>query len=129
MSPGSLSAASFWAGLRQEIYIAVITQQPIKINLDHFIVDRSLRPADDYTWSNRAVVYLADVLNFCFGENSQSRSDWERLDDTLRNWSLTRPSSFNPFFYRERAGSDAFPQVWHVSSCHGRFGPSTVLTS
>ncbi|KAI1404254.1 hypothetical protein F4819DRAFT_149777 [Hypoxylon fuscum] len=118
MGPGSLSAASFWVGLRQEIYIAVITQQPVKINLDHYVVDRSFEPADDYTWSNRAIVLIADVLNFCFGDSPSTSSRWTALDEACKKWSTTRPPSFNPFFYRERTTSISFPEVWHGSSCH-----------
>ncbi|KXJ95042.1 hypothetical protein Micbo1qcDRAFT_171474 [Microdochium bolleyi] len=120
MNPGSLSAASFWVGLRQEIYIAVITQQPVKMNLDHHIVDRTFEPTDDYTWSNRAVVHLADVLNLCFGENSQStrRERWQTLDEASRKWTETRPVSFNPFFYKDRTAESVFPEIWHGSSCH-----------
>ncbi|KAI1098764.1 hypothetical protein F4804DRAFT_346072 [Jackrogersella minutella] len=118
MVAGSLSAASFWVGLRQEIYIAVITQQPVKVSLDHFVVDRSFEPADDYTWSNRAIVLIADVLNFCFGENSFTVGRWNALDEACRKWSATRPPSFDPFFYRERTATTAFPEVWHGSSCH-----------
>ncbi|KAI0018662.1 hypothetical protein F4780DRAFT_508422 [Xylariomycetidae sp. FL0641] len=118
MVPGSLSAAAFWVGLRQEIYIAVITQQPVKVSLDHFVVDRSFEPSDDFTWSNRAIVHLADVLNFCFGDIPSTVVRWNELNEASEKWSLTRPMSFNPFFYRERTGSMAFPEVWHGSSCH-----------
>ncbi|OTB02769.1 hypothetical protein M426DRAFT_24377 [Hypoxylon sp. CI-4A] len=118
MVPGSLSAASFWVGLRQEIYIAVITQQPVKVSLNHFVVDRSFEPADDYTWSNRAIVLIADVLNCCFGDNTFTTGRWNALNEACEKWSVTRPSSFSPFFYRERTGTTAFPEVWHGSSCH-----------
>ncbi|KAK8062393.1 hypothetical protein PG997_014490 [Apiospora hydei] len=117
MVPGSLSAAAYWAGLRQEIYSAIISQSRVKINLDHFIVDRSLQPADDYTWSNRAVVNLADVLNYCF-DAPPSPEQWAALDEHCRRWEELRPSSFEPFFYQERQIPDAFPQSWHHSSCH-----------
>ncbi|KAI1331706.1 hypothetical protein F5Y16DRAFT_241696 [Xylariaceae sp. FL0255] len=118
MIPGSLAAASFWVGLRQEIYIAIVTQQPVKLSLDRFVVDRSLEPADDYTWSNRAIVLVADVLNACFGAIPLTPSRWRSLNDAAENWTLTRPSSFDPFFYRERIPSAAFPEIWHGSSCH-----------
>ncbi|RYP70755.1 hypothetical protein DL771_005250 [Monosporascus sp. 5C6A] len=92
MIPGSLSAASFWVGLRQEIYIAVVTQQPVKVNLDHFVVDRSFEPADDYTWSNRAIVHLADVLNFCFGESPPSSSYWDALNEASEKCRYKSPA-------------------------------------
>ncbi|KAK8079065.1 hypothetical protein PG994_002872 [Apiospora phragmitis] len=104
-------------GLRQEIYSAIISQSRVKINLDHFIVDRSLQPADDYAWSNRAVVNLADVLNYCF-DAPPSPTQWAALDQHCRRWEELRPSSFEPFFYQEREAPDAFPEIWHHSSCH-----------
>lgn len=120
MVPGSLSTAAYWAGLRQEIYSAIISQSRVKINLGHLIVDRSLAPADDYTWSNRAVVNLADVLNYCFG-TSRSTVQWEMLDTQCRQWEKLRPGSFDPFFRKERTPPAAFPEVWHHSSCHSEF--------
>lgn len=121
MIPGSLSAASYWVGLRQEIYCAIITQAPVKINLEHFIVDRSLDSTDDYTWSNRAIVNLADVLNFCFADVASSTAQWSSLNDHCNKWVKSRPSSFDPFFYVDRVAPSAFPEVWHNSSCHSKF--------
>ncbi|KAI0114452.1 hypothetical protein GGR51DRAFT_577463 [Nemania sp. FL0031] len=118
MVPGSLSAASFWVGLRQEIYIAILTQQRVKLNLDDCIVDRSLEPAEDYTWSNRAIILLADILNSCFGDIPLTARRWNALNDAAESWTRARPPSFNPFFYREGTGPGAFPEIWHGSSCH-----------
>ncbi|KAI2640203.1 hypothetical protein GGS21DRAFT_537906 [Xylaria nigripes] len=118
MVPGSLSAASFWVGLRQEIYIAILTQQRVKLNLDEFIVDRSLEPADDYTWSNRAIILLADILNSCFGDVPLTTQRWAALNDAVESWTRARPPSFNPFFYRDGMELGAFPEIWHGSSCH-----------
>ncbi|KAI1118511.1 hypothetical protein F5Y14DRAFT_438495 [Nemania sp. NC0429] len=118
MVPGSLSAAAFWVGLRQEIYVAILTQQRVKLHLDDSIVDRSLEPAEDYTWSNRAIILLADILNSCFGNNPLTTRRWTALNDAAESWTRARPPSFNPFFYREATGSGAFPEIWHGSSCH-----------
>lgn len=119
MLPGSLSAASYWVGLRQEIYSAMSTQSPVKMSMDHFIVDRSLEAADDSTWSNRAVVNLADVLNFCFSEAPSSSPRWAYLQEQCTRWEELRPPSFEPFFSKDRSVLEAFPQIWHHSSCHG----------
>ncbi|KAI0505999.1 hypothetical protein F5B22DRAFT_625799 [Xylaria bambusicola] len=118
MLPGSLSAAAFWVGLRQEIYIAILTQQCVKLKLDDFIVDRSLGPADDYTWSNRAIVLLADVLNCCFGDTPLTTQRWIALNEAVESWTRARPPSFNPYFYNNGTGAGAFPEIWHGSSCH-----------
>lgn len=121
MVPGSLSAAAFWVGLRQEIYVAILTQQRVKLHLNDSIVDRSLEPAEDYTWSNRAIILLADILNSCFGDTALTTRRWTALNDAAESWTRARPPSFNPFFYREATGSGAFPEIWHGSSCHSGF--------
>lgn len=120
MLPGSLSAASYWVGLRQEIYSAMSTQAPVKIRLDHYIVDHSFEPTDDYSWSNRAVVTLAEVLNFCFSETPQPNTRWTYLNEQCVRWEEMRPPSFEPFYFKERGAGDAFPQIWYHSSCHGK---------
>jgi hypothetical protein len=123
LTPGSLSAACFWVGLRQEIYSAVMNHQAVRINLEHGLVERSLEPADDETWANRAVVHCADVLNFCFGHDlyhSPAAMRWQELSSHNKDWSRALPASFAPV-YEEREGP--FPEIWHQSSCHGTSSP------
>ncbi|KAK2602854.1 hypothetical protein N8I77_009359 [Diaporthe amygdali] len=125
LMPGSLSGAAFWVGLRQEIYSAMMNQEPVRINLVHSLVDRSLVPTDDYGWANRACVHCADVLNFCFGDGAAvSRGGglqwWAELDEFNRGWTENLPSSFTPIFLREadKAKGEVFPEVWYQSACH-----------
>ncbi|ORY54974.1 uncharacterized protein BCR38DRAFT_145409 [Pseudomassariella vexata] len=118
MVPGTLASASYWVGLRQEIYSAVSTQAPVKMNLDHFIVDRSFDAADDYIWSNRAVVNLADVINYCFSHVPPSSAQWASLNEKCTSWHDSRPPSFDPFYSKKRVAPQAFPEIWHHSSCH-----------
>lgn len=129
LMPGSLSGAAFWVGLRQEIYSAVMNQEPVRINLVHSLVDRTLVPTDDFGWANRAVVHCADVLNFCFGEGGQGSMGraggiewWTELDAYNRRWTESLPASFTPIFYRdpERDEDEVFPEIWYQSACHGR---------
>ncbi|ROV92478.1 hypothetical protein VSDG_06664 [Cytospora chrysosperma] len=125
LMPGSLSGAAFWVGLRQEIYSAMMNQQPLRINLVHSLVDRMLVPTDDFGWANRACVHCADVLNFCFGDGGAvSRAGglqwWTELDEYNRGWTASLPSTFTPIFYREpnREKGDVFPEIWYQSACH-----------
>lgn len=129
LMPGSLSGAAFWVGLRQEIYSAVMNQEPVRINLVHSLVDRTLVPTDDYAWANRAVVHCADVLNFCFGDGTQGTMGrggglewWNELDEYNRWWQESLPSSFTPIFYREPdwEKKEVFPEIWYQSACHGK---------
>lgn len=128
LMPGSLSGAAFWVGLRQEIYSAVMNQEPVRINLVHSLADRTLIPTDDIGWANRAVVHCADVLNYCFGEGGQGSMGraggiewWSELDAYNHGWTESLPGSFTPIFYRDADADkgEVFPEVWYQSACHG----------
>jgi hypothetical protein len=83
-------------------------------------VDRSISPASDFDWANRAVIHCADVLNCCFGEGGIRRKEWEGLKDDSEQWTGARPSSFTPIFRREpnRVKGEVFPEIWHSHACH-----------
>jgi hypothetical protein len=117
---GGLSEAAFWVGLRQEIYIATIKHQSVKINLEHCLIDRSVKPASDFEWANRAVVHYADVLNCCFGAEGVALSRWMELKRYSEKWQQFKPSSFTPLYYRPEDShkSEAFPEIWYSHACH-----------
>ncbi len=116
--PPGLWQAAFWVGLRQEIYIATIKHTPVSLPLNHSLVDRSVTPASDFSWANRAVVHCADVLNCCFGE--QSGASWWELREQSERWKECKPSSFTPIYWREPdpARQEVFPEIWHSHACH-----------
>ncbi|PMD35790.1 hypothetical protein L207DRAFT_94577 [Hyaloscypha variabilis F] len=117
---GGLSEAAYWVGLRQEIYVATVKQKSVKINLDQCLVDRSVEPASDFEWANRAVVHYADVLNCCFGPEGVAFSRWMELKEYSEKWQEMKPSSFTPIFYRDadtRKG-EVFPEIWYSHACH-----------
>ncbi|KAJ2891024.1 hypothetical protein MKZ38_001003, partial [Zalerion maritima] len=116
LQTGGLVSAAFWVGLRQEIYIASMDHQPVKINLPHGMVDRSLEPADDSTWSNRAVVHIADVLNFCFG-NDKSFSWWTELREWCTRWQESLPPTFTPIYEKKESEYQPFPEIWYDNAC------------
>lgn len=119
LEPGTVGAASFWVALRQEIYSAVIKRQPVHLNLDHpDLVDRSLRPTDDYTWANRAIVHCADVLNYCFEPDRGDPGRWEDLVQWNQDWTENLPQSYTPIF-RQHQHSAVFPEIWYHQSCQG----------
>lgn len=119
LAPGTLGAASFWVGLRQEIYMAATKRQPVCLNLHHpGLVDRSLTEADDDTWANRAVVHCADVLNFCF-DADRPRWRWDELNDWNRLWLERQPPSYDPVFRQDRLLA-VFPAIWYHRTCQGK---------
>ncbi len=124
IAAGSLSAASFWVGLRQEIYIGVMEKQPLRINLVSSLVDpdRSLSTADEYAWANLAVVHCADVLNLCFGpEQPPSSARWDELSSWNQAWQDKLPTVSYPVFFQPWSGiPGTFPQIWFYKSCSGK---------
>ncbi|KUJ06789.1 uncharacterized protein LY89DRAFT_726203 [Mollisia scopiformis] len=124
----SLATASFWIGLRQEIYMATLYHRSVQINLEHYVVDRTTSSTTDFGWANRAVVLCADVLNCCFGTEGVSLSKWEELKTACERWEDEKPSSFTPIFRRgvrtekgtggENNDREAFPEIWHSHACH-----------
>ncbi|KAL2142995.1 hypothetical protein VTI28DRAFT_454 [Corynascus sepedonium] len=115
--PGTLGAASFWVGLRQEIYSAVTKRQPVCLNLVHpGLINRSLDQTDDYAWANLAVVHCADVVNLCFDPEKHHPESWDELDEWNRRWAEKQPRSYDPVF-RGTQGSAVFPEIWYHRSC------------
>ncbi|KAJ3946157.1 uncharacterized protein N0V96_004515 [Colletotrichum fioriniae] len=119
--PSSLRQASFWVGLRQEITMAFATQRPIKVKLDHLFIDRSFSPADDDCWANRIVVHCAEVVQFCFGEVENRKSEYQRLLEYDYNWLRARPLSWLPIAYSEPdlASGLVFPQIFYINHAVG----------
>ncbi|KAK3686168.1 hypothetical protein B0T22DRAFT_500824 [Podospora appendiculata] len=129
MVPGSLSAASFWIGLRQEIYSAVMNHCQVGLKLVQSLVDQSLGIADDDTWANRAIVHCAQVLNFCFGDHG-SISRWDQLNTWSNEWLASVPASWTPKYVKEfgrgkekdqketEDGGERFSEIWYNKGCH-----------
>jgi hypothetical protein len=119
--PGTLGAASFWVGLRQEIYIAVTKRQPVCLYLVHpGLVDRSLDdpPEDDFAWANVAVVHCADVVNFWLAPEKPQL--WDELNNWNQRWAEKLPPSYDPFF-TEPPGASVFPGIWYHQGCQGKW--------
>ncbi|KAH6659628.1 hypothetical protein BKA67DRAFT_589556 [Truncatella angustata] len=117
----SLRRACFWSGLRQEIVVGFAAQRPVKLNLDHAWVDRSLNsPATDDVWANRIIIHCADVLRYCFGGEAASGAidEWRRLQEYDEAWLRARPSSWLPFAYSEpdKTKGEVFPTVLYLGS-------------
>ena len=124
---GTLSAASFWVGLRQEIYSAVMTSETLHISLQNDLTNETVSETDDYTWANRAVIHCANVLNFCFGDAAvRTEARWRQLSQDGKNWEEKLPASCKPYF----VGNDdtkVFPDIWYRESCAGKLDVCFVL--
>lgn len=120
-SSGGLGEAVAWLCLRQDIYISLVFQQPLRTNLENFRNSQSFRGTDDLSWANRMVHLLARLLSCAFLEHSASNSAMlQQLNDEVENWRSTKPVSFDPIKFRPPAQEirDRFPTIWMLSPFH-----------
>jgi hypothetical protein len=123
-----LRQAAYWAGIRQDIYISLAFQRAPNIKPRTRLLlaeDSPLSEANDCTWTCRAILHCADVLDFAFGTHEESRSlaVYHNLEEYNRQWRDLRPPSFDPYFSQSRA-NNLFPDLRFHTDWHG-----TVLRS
>lgn len=122
-----LRRAAFWVGLRQEVTMAVASQRPIKISLNHDFVDQSFKAADDETWANRIILHCAKVVRFCYGSQPRSITEYRGLVDYDNGWLHARPPSFVPlaFTQPDTEHGEIFPHILYISHAVGTLPAST----
>lgn len=124
--------------LRQEILSVLFYRRPIQLPIcpdNDFELSIDPPPADDFVWTNRILVWTADVLKFCFGGvelkrpgnssnnpspslniDSKSRVEhWNALKRFEVTWQMQQPASFKPIFFRSSTPENVFPEIWHNS--------------
>ncbi|KAL3450481.1 hypothetical protein BJX65DRAFT_270904 [Aspergillus insuetus] len=142
-SSGGLREATAWLCLRQDIYISLVTQQPLRTNLAKFLCSAVFAEDNhdddgDFAWANRMVFLLARLLAcaFCGTEslhndnngssnnNNNNKSitsaeTWRELDDEIEQWQLNRPASFDPIRFAQHSQEEChLPQIWMLSAVH-----------
>jgi hypothetical protein len=95
-------------------------QRPFRMPLGPFQNYRSFSPASDDVWSDRLVVYCADVLQYCYDDNFHNLERYEELVEFDRKWVEHRPLSFSPIYTKDadRAAGEVFPEIWYLTDCH-----------
>ncbi|KAJ5378319.1 uncharacterized protein N7496_005728 [Penicillium cataractarum] len=118
---GRLWKAAFWVYLRQDIYMAILGQRPIKTDLTICTTWANEEPTNDYEWSQAIMLIVADIIGFCFSTLWDDPAErWASLRERLDNWAFSRPASFEPYYYNERnmAAGRCFPDFWLFEQCH-----------
>lgn len=119
----SLRHSACLIALRQEIWSAFLSQRPFRLPVCPNNDYATLSPANDFIWTNRILVWVADLLSFCFGNQSltpeQSTERWMALKALEQRWDAQKPPAFKPVYYREADPemNQHFPEIWHMNSC------------
>lgn len=120
----SLREAAFWVYLRQDIYMAILNQRPMNVDLSSVPrpeVGSPTSQPSDCDWAKRMVAIMAHIVTFCFGDNDKSISKWDELRALAQDWNARKPSSFEPYYWRDRdvAAERYWPEIWLTADWHG----------
>jgi hypothetical protein len=117
-SSGGLGEAAAWLCLRQEIYVSLTTQQPLRTNLENFYDSNIFQRDDDFAWSSRIVFLLAKVLQSAFSDSSMV----DTINDEVEAWFKSKPLTFEPVRLVPRGPESdrRFPAIWMLLPVHGR---------
>lgn len=121
-SSGGLGEAAAWLCLRQDIYVSLVSQQPLRTHLENYNNSKTFQKNDDVSRANRMVFLLAKVLSYAFlPDQSTSMSMLQQIDQEVEEWNVTKPSTFEPirFVSRSLEQNRAFPEIWLLSPVHG----------
>jgi hypothetical protein len=134
-SATTLRDAAFWVYVRQCLYNATISQEPLDIDFS-----LQLYPALDSmqyshptawlsletAWANQILWNTARVANFCFtGTGTQNdlaprTHQWKELWEGNQSWLNSRPSVFDPIGSGPSADGHVFPDIWFTADWHGK---------
>ena len=118
---GGIRQAAFWVFIRQDIYMALIHQRPMRCDLESFQVDVTFDAKDDSTWANWAIWLVGRTLTFCFGAEDRTWENWSTLNQLMDTWEQCKPRSFIPYYYKEISVEEKqyFPILYHFDRIHG----------
>lgn len=119
-----LGHAAFWVFVRQDIYMSLLSQRPLKVDLagwnERLSFDLSFDATNDCTWATRMIWIVAEIVGFCFGDRSISQWDASKLKTD--KWEESRPKSFDPILYQPRDPdvNRWFPEIRLGHPWHGK---------
>ncbi|KAE8140013.1 hypothetical protein BDV38DRAFT_269417 [Aspergillus pseudotamarii] len=116
----SFTDAALIVVLRQEIFVANLTQRPVGSFTDHCNIDTSLGPASEAMWTYRIIAHAAKITDFAYGDVMfRTKDRWNDLMQYVQDWEDSRPSSFIPIYSEaENPPSSCFPKIWYCNDCH-----------
>ena len=120
---GGLGEAAAWLCLRQDIYISLVSQQPLKTHLENYHNSMTFLRNDDVSWANKIVFLLAKALSCAFHpESNVDAAALQQISEEIEDWERNKPTSFQPILFNSpnREEGRAFPQIWMLLPFHGK---------
>lgn len=116
-SSRGLGEAAAWLCLRQDIYVSLTTERPLRTNLLNFHKSDIFQRVDDFAWSSRMVFLLAKVLQTAFSDLTAAGAMHEQVEE----WYTAKPHTFEPVRVVPRGPEIGrrFPAIWMLLPVHG----------
>ncbi|KAK2596324.1 hypothetical protein N8I77_013220 [Diaporthe amygdali] len=119
------SDAAMIVALRQEIFIANMTKQPVQPIIGYCSIDETLQPASDAMWAYRMIAHAARVTTFVHSTGGHDAEEWAKLWEYLRDWDRCKPDSFIPMYQSSTTRSpepstgeaSSFPRIYYTYDC------------
>jgi hypothetical protein len=127
-SSGGHGEAAAWLCLRQDIYVSLIAQKPLRTSLQNFDHSSVFRRDDDFAWSSRMVFLLVKALQSAF--SGPSEVELNMIDNEVEMWYASKPYAFRPVRVEPCGpGLDRrSPLIWMLLPIHGRLFISNQMT-
>ncbi|PYH37599.1 uncharacterized protein BO87DRAFT_450815, partial [Aspergillus neoniger CBS 115656] len=120
-SSGGLGEATAWLCLREDIHVWLISQKPLRTNLESFHRSDIFLRNDDFAWAARMVFLLAKVLKCAFNQmSSPEYTALQSIAQEVEDWNARKPPSFHPLreLPRGKDVSCRFPEMWMLLPVH-----------
>lgn len=117
---GGLGEAAAWLCLREDIYVALVKQRPLRTDLETYLQSDVFKRQDDVAYASRMVYLLAKALGWACPSRT-TREALAEIRAEVDDWYERKPVSFNPIYEtkRNRAQGQLLPEIWVLSDFHG----------
>ncbi|KAH7239949.1 uncharacterized protein BKA55DRAFT_519585 [Fusarium redolens] len=116
-----LGEAAAWLCLRQDIYVSLTKQRPLRSDLETYLQSDVFRRADDAAYANKMVFLLARALSCVFPSGLPvSNEKLESIRLEVDGWFESKPAAFNPILEKGRNKDEGrfLPDIWVLSPFH-----------
>lgn len=129
---GGLGEAAAWLCLRQDIYISLTKQRPLRSDLDTYLQSDVFRRMDDAAYANKMVFLLAKALACAFSSDKPCSADsLEEIRREVDGWFDSKSPAFNPIHEAKRSREEGrlLPEIWVLSPFHGLYPFENVASA
>ncbi|KAM5357390.1 hypothetical protein ACJZ2D_016314 [Fusarium nematophilum] len=114
--PVTFHDAVLWSCLRQELFLAVMNQLPINLDMYLSSLQDLTQTGDDFARTNKMLLLLLEVVRFCFGDGKDTGT-YDGLLESTSSWMASIPASFTPVMIRRQKCGPCFPEIWLLNEC------------